>query len=45
LRRQDDGIYTFIGDCYIYAKMKGEMTESLIQAIENGKGPERFILA
>jgi hypothetical protein len=31
LRRHGDGKYTFVGDCYVYAKMDGEMIELLEQ--------------
>jgi hypothetical protein len=45
LRRRDDGRYTFVGDCYVYAKMNGEMIELLEQAMESEAGLEKFVLA
>jgi hypothetical protein len=44
LRRRGDG-YTFVGDCYVWAKMDGEMIELLEHAMESEAGLERFVLA
>jgi hypothetical protein len=45
LRRRGDGRYTFVGDCYFYAKMDEKMIELLEQAMESESGLERFVLA
>jgi hypothetical protein len=45
LRSRGDERYIFIGDCYIYEKMDGEMIELLEQAMESEAGLERFVLA
>jgi hypothetical protein len=44
LRRRDDGRYTYVGDCYVYGKMGGEMVEVLERKLERPNGLESFEL-
>jgi len=44
LRRRDDGRYTYVGDCYVYGKMRGEMIELLEHELERPNDLERFEL-
>lgn len=44
LRRQSDGNYKFIGECYVHGYMDGEMIEVLEKAIAAPEGHERFNL-